>query len=88
MNERFAPVRAAAPTRVVAQPSWHGNAAAIGVALTIHRRRPDQQPMTAGLLKILVRCEVAARRYPLGGVQTPDQVPTCWPGSRATERPD
>ena len=33
-----------------------------------------ETPMTAGMLKISAMREGAARQYPLGGVQTADQV--------------
>ena len=45
-------------------------------------------PMTAGMLKVDALREAAARQYPLGGIQTADQVAEvmCWLLSDAAQR--
>ncbi len=47
-----------------------------GMGLRINAVAPGmtETPMTAGLLKVPAIREAAAKQYPLGGVQTPDQV--------------
>ena len=58
----------------LAPADGHAEAGARGVRVNAAAPGMTDTPMTAGMLKMPAMREGAARQYPLGGVQTAEQV--------------